>query len=216
MKPAAWLAAAFLLNVIAARSAAPSRPEGAGPAMTGAQVVDRFSPLLRRAVGHALWIRLVQDVPSENETGEEARRMAAARFELLSEYLPDFVTGYQYGAEVLERWGGHGDAERLLERGIERTGDPRLRLRLAVHAYIFRDRNYAAAVRHLEALAARPEQPAFVRRLLAQCLEKTGRVEEARAWLRRVVESEPAGGLEAEMAKRDLERLGGEAPAPPS
>lgn len=193
---AAQIALAFGLS-----SPPPQRPR------TGADVIGLVSPAARRVVGDIIWIRLLQDIPSDNERGPAAMRDEAARYDLLVEYLPGMVPAYLYGAEVLDRWGGHDEAIRLLERGVAATGDVWLAIRLGANTFMIRDKNYPAAIKVLERASQIEGHPFFVERMLAKCHENLGDTPAARAILSDLLARTAPDSIDRQLTERDLARL---------
>lgn len=202
--PIAIFLAAFVGNLVLASALAPPSPPAP---RTGAEVIGLVSPAARRVVGDIIWIRLLQDIPSDNERGPAAMRDEAARYDLLVEYLPGLVSAYLYGAEVLDRWGGHSEAIRLLERGVAATGDLWLAIRLGANTFMIKDKNYPAAIQYLERAARIEGHPLFVERMLAKCHENLGDTPAARAILTDLLGRTEPESIDRQLTERDLARL---------
>jgi len=202
--PLALFLAAFIGNVVLASVLAPPPPPSP---RTGADVIGMVSPATRRVVGDIIWIRLLQDIPSDNERGPSAMRDEAAHYDLLVEYLPGMVPAYLYGAEVLDRWGGHAEAIRLLERGVAATGDVWLAIRLGANTFMIKDKNYPAAIKYLEQASRIEGHPLFVERMLAKCHENIGDSPAARAILTRLLGRTEPESIDRQLTERDLARL---------
>lgn len=177
------------------------------PPRTSAEAVDRAFPLLRALIGEMLWIQLVQDIPSDNDYGATVLVSEAARFDLLVEHLPNMVEAYGFGAEVLNRWGGRSEAIRLLERGVDSTGDMWLHVQLNAERLAQRDRDYSAAIASLRRTLQLPGHPLFIERLMARCYLESGDTETARRLLTNLLTRCPEESVDRDLTRRALERL---------